>query len=76
MMNQFTDLERRHAGARRRIPQLDGLIVGPGREALRVRREGHRSDFAAMALERRHAEARCHIPQLDGLINGPGREAP
>jgi len=41
-------LERLRACARRQIPELDGLVGGPGRHELRVRREGDGSNPIAM----------------------------
>ena len=52
-------LKRRRAGARPRIPELDGPVVGAGRELLRIGREGHGLDRVAVALKRRRAGARA-----------------
>ena len=66
-------LKRLRACARCWIPELDGLVVGPGRHELRVRRERNQVDVTAMPLKCLRACARCWIPELDGLIGGPGR---
>src|SRR6478735_7190634 len=61
-------LERRHALARRRVPELDGAVVGRRRELAAVARERDRADPPAMPLERRHALPRGRVPELDGLV--------
>ena len=60
-------LERLRTCACRRILELNGAIVGPGRHELRVGRERNRG-VTDIHLNRLRTYARRYIPDLDTLI--------
>src|SRR5881394_2005590 len=57
------------------LPESDGVVRGPGREASAVGREGHGPNVAGVALQREPVSARGRVPESDGVVRGPGREA-
>jgi len=61
-------LERLRTCACRRILELNGAIVGPGRHELRVGRERDRVNVTAMPLERLRICARRRILDLNSPV--------
>ena len=67
--------ERQEAGAGLGIPELEGVVVRAGNDAIAVRAERSGSDLARMAGERLEAGAGLGIPELEGLVTRAGNDA-
>ena len=63
-------LERLLQGPRRRLPDLNRVIVRARGHELRVRREGYRRNRIAMPLERLLQGPRRRLPDLNCLVSG------
>ena len=56
-----------------RVPQLDGLVPGPGHNLPVVRGEGHGHDVLSVVLKTAGSPACREIPQTEGLVPGAGQ---
>jgi hypothetical protein len=54
------------------IPELNDVVIEPGREACAIGREGHSQNRTSLAFQRGVKSTRVGIPKSNGVVIGSG----